>query len=389
MKTKKKNRGQAANLSPRFPQESLYIMQYTGSKLTHTEQKTNNFQFSNRFIAGSGLLEKLTFVQWRVSETVQKHTGNVNVIRLASMLAAFPRMGITAFNFSHNQAAKKFGQLYGIAAPSRKSILNWEHELEKMGFVKIPKHNASKAKVRVFTKEFWELSRHGMPFLSYTSVPVTNHPTYGDKQVIPKDQSVTNNLETEKRAIVLDNKEQPQSRAVSQNKNFERPPKNHKRVPKKLNRFENSIMWWLFQSKILENYREGVILFARFLKICAGDDYCRKLQHNWKDCRDASRPGMVGDLVRYLRSVEDNTTEGGGLENENLCPPLQLAGAFDIPGEEKHDRENPEVKALLASCLHKKPYRGRRPEVLARFNRLDNSQKDLFILNLMDGRIPE
>jgi hypothetical protein len=358
-------------------------MQNTVATVTHDQQKTTFFQFSKRTVAGSGLLEKLRFVQWRVSETLQTKTQNINVVRLASLLAALPRMGICAFNFSHNQMAKKFGELYQMPAPSRKSILKWEHELEQIGYLKIPRHTACKAKTRVFTKEFWTLSRAGLPSLSYTSVPVTRWDTYGDKQATPKDPNLQKNIETKKRAIDIDNKEQRHSRAESQNKKFERPPKFSRRQPKKLTRFENSIMFWLFQNRELSTYREGVILFARFLKICADEPYCKKLQQNWKDCRDASRPGLVADLIRWLRSYEDNAP--GECEP---VPPLQLAGIGDLPDDTPAQRECPECKALVATLLFEKPYRGRHPEILRKVNSLDGTEKDMMILQIMDGRLP-
>lgn len=352
--------------------------------LTHANKKTTFFPFSKRTVAGSGLLEKLRFVQWRVSETVQQKTESVNVIRLAALLAALPRMGICAYNFSHNQLAKKFGELYQMPAPSRKSVLTWEHKLAEIGYLKIPQHNAAKAKTRVFTKEFWELSRHGMLPLSYTSVPVTRWDTYGDVQAIPKDPTVSKKFETKKRAIDIDNKEQGHSRAESQIKKFERPPKYHRVQPKQLNRFENSIMFWMFQSRELETYREGVILFARFLNICAADPYCRKLRDNWRDCRDASRPGLVRDLIRFLRPLVESQPN----EPEPL-PPLQLAGIGDLPGDEPHAKEDPQIKALLATLLFEKPYRGRHPAIVKKYYSLGDSDRDKMLLQIMDGRLPK
>jgi hypothetical protein len=273
-----------------------------------------------------------------------------------------------------------------MPAPSRKSVLTWEHKLEQMGYLKIPKHNASKAKTRVITKEFWNLSRHGMPVLSYTSVPVTRWDTYGDTQVTPKDPNVSKKFETEKRAIDIDNKEQRRSRAQSQNKKFERPPKYQRKQPKQLSRFENSIMFWLFQSRELETYREGVILFARFLNICAADPYCRKLRDNWRDCRDASRPGLVRDLIRFLRPLSESQPN-----EPDPLPPLQLAGIGDMPADERPGtgRDDPQVKALLQACMFGKPYRGGHPEMLRFYQKATAPEKDKILLNLMDGRLPK
>jgi hypothetical protein len=352
--------------------------------LTHVNKKTTFFQFSKRTVASSGLLEKLRFVQWRVSETVQKKTESVNVIRLAALLAALPRMGICAFNFSHNQLAKKFGELYQMPAPSRKSVLTWEHKLSEIGYLKIPQHNASKAKTRVFTKEFWELSRHGMPPLSYTSVPVTRWDTYGDLQATPKDPNVSKKFETEKRAIDIDNKEQRGSRAESQIKKFDRPPRYERAQPKKLDKFENSVMFWFFKQKTLSSYREGVILFAKFLQICKTDPYCRQLQKNWADCRDGSRPGLARNLIEFLRGLSD-----GAADEPEPLPPLQLAGIGDLPGDEPHAKEDPQIKALLATLLFEKPYRGRHPAIVKKYHSLDDSDRDKMLLQIMDGRLPK
>lgn len=371
-------------------------MQNTCSTVTHVKQKTNFFPtskqrpagpegpFSKRFIAGSGLLEKLHFVQWRISEIIQAQTENVNVIRLAALLAAFPRMGCSAFNFSHNQLAKKFGELYQMPAPSRKSILKWEHALADLGHVQIPKHTASKAKTRVFTKQFWQLARVGLPDLSHTSVPVTWLPTYGDRQATPKDPTVSKNLETEKRAIEIDNKEKRQPRAESQIKKFESPPRYERRQPKKLDKFENSVMFWFFKQGELASYREGVILFGKFLQICQSDPYCRQLRKNWADCRDGSRPGLARNLIGFLRGLGDDMPGG---EPEPL-PPLQLAGFGDLPGDEPAPKEDPQVKALLATLLFKKPYRGRHPAIIKKFHTLDNSAQDQMLLQIMDGNLP-
>jgi hypothetical protein len=360
-------------------------MQNTVPKITHDQQKTNFFPYSRRDVAGSGLLEKLKFVQWRVSETIQTKTENVNVIRLASLLAALPRMGIIAFNFSHNHMAKKFAELYGVPAPSRKSILNWEHTLQDLGYLQIPKHNASKSKTRVFTDEFWNLSRVGLPFLSHTSVPVTWLPTNGDKQVIPKDPTVTKNLETKKRAIDIDNKKEVPTRAPSLENKFSRPPKFDRKRPKKLTRFENSIMFWLFQNRELATYREGVILFAQFLDMfAAGDDYCRKLQGNWKDCRDASRPGMVGDLIRFLRSAVEFSGRGG-CSNANPVPPLQILDSHPHKTREKSD---PEIQKLLNTILWQSPYAGDHPDIIDKFREGAPDVQDRILDELMKGKIP-
>lgn len=360
-------------------------MQNTVPKITHDQQKTNFFPYSKRDVAGSGLLEKLKFVQWRVSETLQTRTENVNVIRLAALLAALPRMGIIAFNFSHNHMAKKFSELYSVPAPSRKSILNWEHALRDMGYLRIPQHTASKSKTRVFTKEFWNLSRVGLPSLSYTSVPVTWFPTNGDKQVIPKDPTVPKILETEKRAIDIDNKKPVPSRAASLEKKFSRPPKFDGKRPKKLSRFENSIMFWLFQNRELKTYREGVILFAQFLDMLnAGDDYCRKLQGNWKDCRDASRPGMVGDLIRFLRSAVEFSS-GGGCSNSNLVPPLQILHPAPHKIREESD---PEIHKLINAILWQAPYSGDHPDIIERFREGSPDVQDRIVDQLMSGKMP-
>lgn len=348
-------------------------------RLTHKSKNTNFFQKTKRQIAGSGLLEKLSFVQWRISEKIQQHTDNVNVIRLAALLAALPRMGILAFDFSHGQLAKKFGELYRIPAPSRKSIGTWEKALRDLGFLKIPEHKASKPKTRVFTESFWTLARERMPKQSYISVPVTWHPTNEDSHVNTT-QKLTKPTETKIRANDIDHKEQLQSRAPSQSKKFSRPPK-HKtddNTPKGLDKFENSVSWWLFKNKNRGSYRRACIILAEFLRMAdIRDPYYVQLKSAWAECRDCERPGLISDLIRNLSPCLQTGSA--------YATPIALPVMHSIPNETAPI--DPEVQKLRIAMIFGGEYSGRYPQLLAEFRRASDERQEAILEKLEKGHL--
>lgn len=349
-------------------------------KLTHEAPKTNFFKKTKRQIAGSGLLEKIQFVQWRISEKIQEKTDNVNVIRLAALLAVFPRMGIFAFEFSHAHLSKKFGELYKVKPPSRKSICAWEHALRDMGFLQIPEHRASKPKTRVFTELFFQLARERMPKMSYISVPVTWYPTNEETQVNTT-SILTNNYETKKRARVIEQQNaKPATRAPSQIKKISRPPKHRSGVPKGLNEFENSVAWWLFQNKNRGSYRRACLIFAEFLKMAAGDDYYLQLKRNWAQCRDVERPGLISDLIRNLGSCVDDGLPGGGSNAPVSFPPL--CSVPDAP-----ETTDPEIAKLRIAMVFGGDYSGHYPQLLAAFKRGNDEQRESILKNLEQGHL--
>lgn len=348
-------------------------------RLTQGAKNTNFFQKTKRQIAGSGLLEKLKFVQWRISETIQQKTDNVNVIRLAALLAALPRMGILAFDFSHSQLAKKFGELYNIPAPSRKSICTWEKALSELGFLKIPEHKASKPKTRVFTESFWEAARDRMPSLSYISVPVTWYPTNGDLHVKPT-QKLTNYPETEKRADDIDHIEPVQSRAPSQSNKFLRPPK-HKtedQTPKGLDKFENSVSWWLFKNKNRGSYRRACLIFSEFLKMAdSGDPYYLQLKKAWRECRDGERSGLISDLIRNLSpGLQTGSTDS---------TPIVLPVMHSLTNEPAPI--DPEIAKLRIAMVFGGDYSGRYPQLLAEFRRASDARQEQILERLEQGNL--
>lgn len=356
-------------------------------KLTHDSANTNFFHKSKRQIAGSGLLEKIKFVQWRISEKIQENTDNINVIRLAALLAVFPRMGIFAFEFSHAHLAKRFGDLYNIPSPSRKSICTWEKALSNMGLIDIPRHKASKPKTRVFTKKFWDMSRERMPKMSYLSVPVTWYPANEETQVNTT-QDLTRTIETKKRAIDIDHNNSIQhTRAPSRIKKISRPPKHKGDVPKGLDAFENSVAWWLFQNKNRGSYRNACLIFAEFLRMAdSGDGYFLQLQRAWKDCRDSERPGLVSDLIRNLRpSMALPDLPGGRAHHQApVRAPLRIVppDSFDLPAAEK--QSDPEIAKLRIAMVFGGEYTGRYPERLREYQRSTDARREQILNSLTD-----
>jgi hypothetical protein len=353
-------------------------------KLTHNSEKQNYFKKTKRQIAGSGLLERITFVQWRISEEIQKYTDNVNVIRLAALLAALPRMGVLGIDFSHAQLAKKFGELYHVPAPSRKSICLWEKELSTLELpcLLIPRHKASKPKTRVFTQEFWDLARQRMPKLSYNSVPVTWFPPNEDLHTTAK-QILTKNTETEIRADVIEYEEPEQTRAPSQNIKFSRPPK-HKHddgTPKGLDKFENSVCWWLFKNKNRGSYRQACLIFAEFLRMYGCDPYYAQLKKAWAECRDSERPGLVSDLIRNLTPSLPET----GVNTPIMPPPL-VVSSMSIP-DEPQTTTDPEIAKLRIAMVFGESYNGRYSHVLAEFRRASDARQMLILKKLEEGHL--
>lgn len=315
----------------------------TVPNLTQSNQKSNKFPLHSGKLARRGLFDKIHTEQWHIYRELKHHTKNLNVINLASLLAVLPRMGIFAYEITQAELAEKMATLFKMeSVPARNTISKWENELKKMGLVEIPEHvdwKNTKTKIRVITKKFWDLSRLGLPELSYTCPPVTFCAGKVERveQVNPKERNNKKLLETEIRGRARDEmlkQQSPAGRAVAglENKNFQkpekiaiRPPKNKTGASKKLNRFENSVSHWFFQNKNLESYREGLILIARFLELGRADDYYKKLEINWNDCGDASRPGMISDLIRYLRTVEPANIP------EPVRPPLYVVNPAPNP----------------------------------------------------------
>jgi hypothetical protein len=364
------------------------MLSSTAPKLTQQSPKANFFELKNSQIARVGLLEKIKFEQWHIFTELRKKTKNINVINLASMLAAFPRMGIFAFEIPQSAIAEKMGELFEMPVPARNTVSKWEKELESLGYLQIPKHVAwrqHKTKIRVLTKSFWNLARKGLEKLSYTCPHVTFCAGKVERveQVTPK-VLTNNNYVTKIRAretIGEDSKQQ--NRAVSckkiESRKFERPPKNNTTKPKRLNKFENSIGFWLFQNKNVESYREAVILFSKFLQIVATDDYCGQLRKNWSDCTDAARPGMVTALINFLRSLPEHVPpkKPAPVPNpEKSSPP--------ITAEEPTD-ENPERAALRLALFFGTPYSGRFEQLVKHFKNSDPDEQDFIIERFCAG----
>jgi hypothetical protein len=359
-------------------------MQNTAENLTHKNIKSNFFTVPNSNIARSGFLEKIQFTQWHVFDDLRDRTKNINVINLASLIAVMPRMGIYSYEIPQAEIAEKMAMLFKMTAPpARNTISKWEHELEKMGFLEIPSHvdwRASKTKIRVITKKFWHLARRGKDYLSYTCPPVTFCAGKVDKviQVILK-KDLKSDPVVKIRACETKIKPVIPSRAISEKLKFSRPPKPGKSIPKRLSKFENSVMFWLFQNKNLVSYREGVILFARFLEMGSTDDYYRLLETAWQDCRDAARPGLVSDMIRNMRSVE--SVPLAELQAETV-PPLQ-AVMESIPRKS----DDPELPMLRNALVFGAPYAGKYPGLVSEFKSATPDRQDEIILGLSRGEI--
>jgi hypothetical protein len=357
----------------------------TAAKVTHHFFQSNFFHIPNSHIARSGLLEKINFEQWHIFSEMRTKTRNVSLINFASLLAVFPRMGIYAYEIPQSYLAEKMADLFNMEeVPARNTISTWEKQLEKMGFLEIPKHvdwRASKTKIRVITKEFWNISRKGLENLSYTCPHVTyiggkvEEVKHNNPKVL-KDPVI--NIEPKKRARAIDNRPEPKTRAESQNKRFSRPPKNNRIVPKKLNRFENSVMFWLFQNKNLKSYREAVIIFGRFLEAGRGDGFYTTLEKAWSDCRDVSRPGLVADLIRNFR---DHQT------NENVYfPPLQVVHE-NTDNLNPDIQKNPELIMLQNAILWGANYAGKYPDIVTEYRNGTPDKQDKIVDLLMTGKI--
>lgn len=278
--------------------------------IDYSHDLTKRKKISAEKIATAGILERITHEQWHVYESLRKLTKNINVINLASLLAVLPRMGINAYEISQLELAEKMSRHFDMPfVPSRNTISKWEHELQRIGCLEIPRHidwRNNKTKIRLFTDFFWEISRRGMPKMSHNYPPVTvlTGKVERVEQFNPLSQNNPKESVTKKRARETNNgMDDSCHRAKSDLKKFSRPPKNKKSKIRKLSRFENSVMWWMFQASALPSYRDGVILFAKFLRICSHDDYCQQLERHWRECTDALRPGLIRELITYLSDL--------------------------------------------------------------------------------------
>jgi hypothetical protein len=368
-------------------------MQNTVSKITH--EHLNSKHLIGNHIAKTGLLEKIKFEQWHIFDELRKLTRNINVINLASLLAVFPRMGIYAYEIPQADIAEKMALLFDMKVPARNTVSKWEKELETLGLLQIPRHvdwRASKTKVRVITEKFWRISRRGIEKMSYDCPHVTfcagkvervtqvnpkvpNDPVKSDSKIRARETTVVN--------------DEAQSRAVSQNKKFSRPPQRDPALSSRLNKFENSVVWWLFQNKNLESYRQGLIIAGRFLELAGdGDDYYQQLKKAWADCRDASRPGMVSDIIRHLRDTGESSM--GGLSSAvgggETIPPVNSLPLQNAASE--HIQEDPEIFEMRKAMFFGGEYRGPHGDLVADFRSASPERMDEILEALAAGIIP-
>jgi hypothetical protein len=368
-------------------------MQNTVSKITH-EHSNSKHLIGKNHIAKTGLLEKIKFEQWHIFDELRKLTRNINVINLASLLAVFPRMGIYAYEIPQADIAEKMALLFEMKVPARNTVSKWEKELETLGFLQIPRHvdwRASKTKIRVITEKFWNISRRGLENMSYDCPHVTFCAGKVERVIhvnpkVPKDPVKISESKIRARDTTVVNAA-AQSRAVSQNKKFSRPPKKDPALSSRLNKFENSVVWWLFQNKNLSSYRQGLIIAGRFLDL-AGDDYYQQLKNAWADCRDASRPGMVSGIIRHLSDtgersmVERSSAVGRG----NPIPPMVSLPPQDVSFE--HIEEDPEIFEMKKAMFFGGEYHGIHRDLVADFREACPERMDEIIESLARGIIP-
>lgn len=332
--------------------------------LYQNSQNATNF-LSKKHCAGPGILEKIHFVQWHIFDMLRHQTTNVRLINYASLLAVFPRMGIFAIEIPQSLIAEKMGELFGCV-PTRQTISKWECQLQEMGYLQIPRHvdwQHSSTKIRVITEKFWNISRRGLEKLSYSCPHATLCCGKFEevKHVTPEDPNNNNSvIQIRAREVSTDRQASSRAESVLNKKSVEKrttPPKNKTGRPKQLNRFENSIMHWLFQSRKLSSYREGVILFGQFLSQNR-DEYYSWLKKCWRECGDSQRPGLVRDLIDRMRMVPD--------VQEDTVPPLQLA-------EQRPDLEH--ISVLNAMLLGYE-YEGPCNTLIKRFRGAGRDEQD-------------
>jgi hypothetical protein len=369
------------------------FMQNTVSKITH-EHANSKHLIGKNHIAKTGLLEKIKFEQWHIFDELRRLTRNINVINLASLLAVFPRMGIYAYEISQADIAEKMSSLFEMQVPARNTISKWEKELETLGFLQIPRHvdwRASKTKVRIITEKFWTMSRRGLERVSYDCPHVTFCAGKVERvtQDNPKDPNdpvkiLNSKIRARETTVVND---AAQSRAVSQNKKFLRPPKKDPALSSRLNKFENSVVWWLFQNKNLESYRQGLIIAGRFLEL-AGDDYYQQLKKAWADCRDASRPGMVSGIIRHLRDIGERSMGelSSAVGRGNPIPPMVSLSPQDVSVE--HIDEDLEIFEMKKAMFFGGEYHGPHGDLVADFRDASPERMDEIIDALAAGLIP-
>lgn len=350
-------------------------MDNTAGQITH-QIPVRNFQIDNSKIATQSTLERITFVQWHIFDTMQNLTENINVIRLACLLASFSRMGIAFYRISQNEIAEKMAMLFDMEVPSRNTVSKWEHELEKLGLLEIPRHvdwRMSQTKVRKLTEKFHNMARRGLKKISHTYPPVTYCAGKVErvKQVLP-DPNNNNNSVTEIRAREQIADSQRKSRADVSQKKYSRPPKSKSH---KLNKFENSVMWWFFQHNYSGvSYRDKILLFSSFLSLGPRDEYYLQLQRAWAQCHDASRHGLIRDLIRTLQRDRNDETEQPVAVPLRMCPDV-------APSTENANR-------LRQSLFFGDDYEGPDADIVFNYQEGDENVKNGIVERLMrEGKI--
>jgi len=271
-------------------------------------------------IARKGILNRVKFDQWHVFNALRSEIKNVNVLNLASLLAALARMDCTAYEIPQNEIAHKFGCHFDEKIPTRQAVARWEKQLADCGLIRIPKapgRGQTATKRRYFTQKFINIACRKKPKKSsYTSI----HATAGCAastyirvvQGTDNPQPDPNQL----RAFKHNNKQVKPEPARITNKNQNparpRPPKFKTANQKPLTKFQKSVQWWLWQNRNVSGPADATILFALFLQMEPGDDYLNQLRAAWKNCGDASRHGLINGLVEYLRQQRELIRRASG-----------------------------------------------------------------------------
>lgn len=408
----------------------------TVQTITHTEQNTNIFTPEKNQIAFPGILPSIKFRQWHLTDKVLQLTKNSNVARYASIVGAFAVMGKYGFQIPHKTMAELYARLYECKAPAPQTIHKWESICVKIGIFEKPRHmlfgGLNKSKLRVFTDFFWNMARkYCEKKLSYICPPSTlwRSPSsiVRKENLQPKDPTNLYKYETPER-VRDDIESEPETTPPAHAERFENQKRdtgkeqtflngNHRKALKQrgckkppLPKILNQVFFHIMTKSAVKDTQAAILFFSDIIRANnRGDEVTRQFFSNWPQLSEGAKQAYINNLLAHMRK---NGGEGPGVaqpvhplqliqgEGQGTAKPVRhlnsvdtletlFGGAFELPGDERDgDRNDPEVKALLAACLHKKPYRGRRPDLLAKISRLAKSEFDNALLQLMDGRLP-
>ncbi len=352
-------------------------------------------------IAGAGLLESLTFDQGHIIDPLRKDIKNLNVLSLAALLGALPCMDIYHYSFTQEELAFKMYLRNNMKRiPSRQAVAKWEGILAENGLVDIPvKPGAGqyKTKVRTLTPKFIRLARRFIVKKPYhICLPATevNQPfdegsgSDPDRKEIRADERETIEKGHGRASLAPKGIDPELKKAAIQSAPL-RPPQFTGTRGKKLPKFENSVLHWLYQNWNVEGAADAALLFAVLLDN-PDDEYICQLRRQWSTengPRDTERPGLVSGLVEHLRRLRGREAVNRTTEQDNVGVLASTNTRRDTSPDITPVLETPQREKFRAALFGFGEYSGPGADIVERFRAADADEQEKILTSFQGGEL--